>query len=474
MKEYDMIVIGTGSAMNFISPVIERGQKIKVAIIDKDEPGGICLTRGCIPSKLLLYPAELVREIENAAKFGIDVELKSVGFSKVMERMRSKISNDINMLRRGLSSNPGVDYYQDVAEFVAPYTMKVGNETITSMMIFLCTGSKPGIPPVKGLEEAGYLTSDTVLGMTELPESIGIMGGGFIAAEYAHFFSAMGSKVTIIGRNPRFLHDEEPEISEVAKKEMSKYMDIITNHEVIEVHRAADGEKKIIAQERSSGKKMDLTAREILVATGRAPNTDILHPERGGIKTDDKGWIIVNEYFETSQPNVWAFGDADGKHLFKHVANYESSIVYYNAFLKKRVKANYHAVPYAIFSYPEIASVGMKEKQAIEKYGEEGVLIGFYRYQDTARGEAMELEDYFVKVIVERHRSKILGAHIIGPHASILIQEIINLMYTPEQSFTPVINGMHIHPALSEVVERAFSSLMPPEHYRHVLEEQFQ
>ncbi|MCX9010558.1 MAG: dihydrolipoyl dehydrogenase [Candidatus Methanoperedens sp.] len=474
MKEYDMIVIGTGSAMNFISPIVERSPRIKVAIIDKDEPGGICLTRGCIPSKLLLYPAELVREIENAAKFGIGVELKSVDFRKVMERMRSKISNDINMIRRGLSNNPNVDYYQDIAQFTAPYTMKVGNETITSKMIFLCTGSKPEIPQVKGLEDTGYLTSDTVLRLTELPESVGIIGGGFIAAEYAHFFSAMGSKVTIIGRKPRFLHNEEPEISEVAKKEMSKYMDIITNHEVIEVQRAAGGEKKIIAQERSSGKKMDLIVKEILVATGRAPNTDILHPERAGIKTYGKGWIAVNEYFETSQPNIWAFGDANGKYLFKHVANYESGIVYYNAFLKKKIKANYHAVPYAIFSYPEIASVGMKEKEAIEKHGKRGVLIGFYRYQDTARGEAIEAEDYFVKVIVEKNTDKILGAHIIGPHASILIQEIINLMYTPEQGFAPVINGMHIHPALSEVVERAFSSLMPPEHYNHILREYFQ
>src|SRR5574341_2351483 len=178
MKEYDIIVVGTGSAMNFMSSVIEKSPKIRVAIIDKDEPGGICLTRGCIPSKLLLYPAELVREIESASKFGIDIELKSVDFTRVMERMRSKISDDINMIRRGLSNRPNVDYYQDAAEFTAPYTMKVGNETITSKMIFLCTGSKPGIPLVKGLEETGYLTSDTVLRMTELPESIGIMGGG--------------------------------------------------------------------------------------------------------------------------------------------------------------------------------------------------------------------------------------------------------------------------------------------------------
>lgn len=466
MKKYYAIVVGTGSAMNFVSAL--SGGKLKIAVIDKDEPGGICLTRGCIPSKLLLYPAEVVRAIGTAGKFGIDVELKNIDFKKVMERMRSKISEEISMIQEGLSKEPGIDYYHDVAEFVSPYTMKVGDETITSKMIFLCTGSKPSIPKVKGLEDAGYLTSDTVLKMTELPESIAIMGGGFIAAEYAHFFSAMGSRVTIIGRNPRFLPNEEPEVSMLAKKEMGKHMDIITNHEVIEV-QSADRKKKLTAQDRSSGRSLDVVADEVLVAAGRVPNTDILHPGRGGVRTDEKGWIVVNEYFETSQPNIWAFGDADGKYLFKHVANYESLVVYRNALQKKREKVDYHAVPYAIFSHPEIAAVGIKEKEAIERHGEENVLIGFYRYEDTAKGQAMEVKDCFVKVILEG-TGKILGAHIIGPHASILIQEIVNLMYTEEQSAVPIRRGMHIHPALSEVVERAFGSLMPPRHYHSVLE----
>ncbi|MCX9075633.1 MAG: FAD-dependent oxidoreductase, partial [Candidatus Methanoperedens sp.] len=256
MKEYYAIVIGTGSAMNFVSEIQSRAPEMKIAIIDKDEPGGICLTRGCIPSKLLLYPAELIRTIETAAKFGIDVEIKNIDFKWVMERMRRKISEEINMIREGLSSGADIDYYNEIAEFVAPYTMRVGSETITSKLIFLCTGSKPMIPQIKGLNDAGYLTSDTVLKMTELPESIGIIGGGFIAAEYAHFFSAMGSKVTIIGRNPRFLPDEEPEVSALAMREMSGHMDILTNHEVIEV--VGGGKKKIIARDRISGNEVNV------------------------------------------------------------------------------------------------------------------------------------------------------------------------------------------------------------------------
>jgi dihydrolipoamide dehydrogenase len=467
LKKYDLIVIGTGSGMNYVDSILAKNPGFKVAVIDKDDPGGICLTRGCIPSKLLLYPAELIRTIGTAGKFGIDVDLKSIDFNYIMDNMRSIISKDIASIRKGVSSDPNIDYYHDVAQFISPYTMKVGNKTITSKMIFLCTGSKTIIPKVKGLEEAGYLTSDSILKMTSLPPNIAIIGGGYIAAEYGHFFSSMGAKVLIIGRNKQFIPEEEPEVSLLAKREMSRFMDIFTDHEVIEVQKIADGKKKVIAE--SGTQKVDFIVDEIIVAAGRGPDHEILHPEKGRIKTDPEGWIVVNEYLETTQPGVWAFGDANGKFLFKHVANYESRFVFYNAILKKKFKVDYHAVPYAVFSYPEIAGVGMGEKEAIEKYGEENVLIGFEKYEDTGKGKAMDVKDYFVKVILEKNTQKILGAHIIGPYASILIQEIVNLMYTKEETSDPIIQGMHIHPALSEVVQRAFYSLMPPEHYHHVL-----
>jgi mycothione reductase len=470
MKEYDLMSIGTGSAMNIVEVMIQENPRMKVAVIDKDEPGGICLTRGCIPSKMLLYPAELVRTIERAREFGIEVDVRKTRFETVMERMRTLIYKDINMIRQGLSHSENIDYYPAVAEFVSPYKLKVGDETITSKMIFLCTGSKPVMPPIKGLEKVGYLTSDTVLKMNRLPDSIAIAGGGYIAAEYGHFFSAMGSKVTIIGRNPQFLKQEEPEVSALAKKELEKHMIILTNHEVREAEKTSTGKKRLIAVNRENEEETVISTDEILIATGRGPNTDVLHPERGGIETDERGWIIVDEYLETSQPNVWALGDANGRYLFKHVANYESLVVYYNAVLKRNVKVDYHAIPHAVFTYPEIGSVGLRENEAIEKYGKDNVLIGIQRYEDTAKGEAMGVKDDFVKVIVEKGTMRILGAHIIGPHASVLIQEIVNLMYTREQSAEPIINGMHIHPALNEVVERAFRSLMSPERYHHLIE----
>lgn len=467
MKEYDLIVIGSGSAMNIVDPMIQENPKIRIAVIDKDEPGGICLTRGCIPSKILLYPAELVRHVEEARELGVDASVKKIDFKKVMERMRTLIYKDIDQIREGLSSSPSIDYYHSTAEFTAPYMMKVNGTEIKSEMIFLCIGSKTIIPPIKGLDKISYHTSDSVLKLEELPESIAIVGGGYIAAEFGHFFASMGSKVTIIGRNPQFIPEEEPEVSALAKKVLGRHLTILTNNEAKEVRESSSGMKEVVARDRKTEKNTVVTAGEVMIATGRGPITDILHPERAGVKLTREGWIEVNDYLETSQPNIWAMGDADGKYPFKHVANYESIVVYYNAVLKRKVKVDYHAVPHAVFTYPEIASVGLGEKEAVQKYGAEKILIGFCKYEDTAKGEAMNVKDYFVKVIIAKETQKVLGAHIIGPEASILIHEIIAVMNTPEQTFEPISNMMHIHPALSEVVDRAFQTLYPVEHYHH-------
>ena len=470
MKKYDLILIGTGSGMEVVAAMTQENPNLRVAVIDKDAPGGICLTRGCIPSKLLIYPASVVRTVEKSREFGINTEIKSVDFKAVMKRMHSVIDRDVNMIRNAISQSKNIDYYTEQAEFTAPYTIKVGKETITSKLIFLSTGSRPSVPPIEGLQETGYLTSDTILEITQLPRNIAIIGGGYIAAEYGHFLSAMGAKVTIIGRNPQFIPEEEPEVSALAKKELQKYVTILTNHEVRKAETTSKG-KKLTAVDRYSKKGIEIVAEEILVATGRVPNTDILHPEKAGIKTDPKGFITADEYMQTSQPNIWVLGDADGKFLFKHVANHEAQIVYYNAVLKKKIKMDYHAVPHAVFTDPEIASVALREEEAIEKYGKGNILIGFYKYADTAKGEAMALKDDFVKVIVKRDTGQIIGAHIIGPEASVLIQEVINLMYTENQSLAPLTQAMHIHPALSEVVARAFQSFMTPDQYHHFLEE---
>lgn len=471
-KEYVAIVIGTGSAMNIIDSIL-RKYRGKVAVIDKDEPGGICLTRGCIPSKTLLYPADVVQTINKAGEFGIDAQINKVDFNQVMDRMRSHIYPEIEKIKRGLSQSKYIDYYPEPASFVEPYTLKVGDQLIKSDLILLCTGSRPLIPPIDGLEEVGYLTSRTVLQLKEKPDSLLIIGGSYIGLEYAHFFSSMGTEVTVAEMLPRILSIEEPEVSALLEKKLERNIDIKTGHKVVRAKKTASGQKELLAIPEEGATETSFTADEIMVASGRRSNSDILRPEKGGIETDDKGWIKVDEHLETTQSNVWAIGDATGRHMLKHVANYESTVVYYNAVLNRNVKVDYHAVPYAVFTHPEVAGVGMGEKEAIENYGEGNLVIGFQKFGDTVMGSAMNAEDYFAKIIIERETDKILGAHIIGPHASILIQEVVNLMYTSDQTSRPVFAGMHIHPSLSEVVERAFLNRMRVEQYHRKLMEEY-
>ncbi len=472
MKKYDVILIGTGSGLEISRAIVAGNSAAKVAVIDRDEPGGICLTRGCIPSKILLYPADLVRMIGHAPEFGIKAELGEISFHAVMKRMRMLIARDMAQIAASLSGSKNIDYYRDIAQFIGPGMLKVGLEIVGSDLILLCTGSRPAIPPIPGLKETGFLTSDTLLKLDRLPESIIVVGGGYIAAEYCHFFAAMGSDVTVIGRNPRFLPQCEPEISTLVQRELERYMPIHVNHEVTSVVRAASGLKTVTAVDRTTDTVRDFSAEEILVATGRVPNTDILHPEKGGVKVNEKGWIVTDGHRETSQPGVFAFGDATGRHMFKHMANYEAKVVYYNAVLKEEMTADDSIVPFAVFTEPETAAVGLREEEAIAAHGEENISIGFYLYEDTAKGLAIGVKDCFAKVIVDTGTNRILGVHIAGPDASVLIQEVVTLMTAKEPALASDISeSIHIHPAMTEVVDRACSNLMSVADYHHIMEE---
>jgi dihydrolipoamide dehydrogenase len=301
-----------------------------------------------------------------------------------------------------------------------------------------------------------YLTSDTVLQLQEAPKSLIIIGGGYIAAEYGHFFSAIGTKVTIIQRSPRLVPEEEPEVSYLLKEEMGKRMEIFTEYEATEA-KETNGTKSVFAKNLKDGQVKQFSAEALLIAAGRVSNSDILRPEKTGVELDKNGFIKANEYLETGKRNIWAFGDAIGKQMFKHVANYEAEIAWHNAIHDHKAKMDYSAAPHAVFSHPQIASVGLKEQEA-KQLGHK-ILVGRAEYKDTAQGLALGEPKGFVKVIVEHDTGKILGGHIIGPHASIIIQEIINAMVSEDKTFLPIIRAMHIHPAMPEVVQRAFANL---------------
>jgi mycothione reductase len=456
MEQFDVIVIGSGSGMLIASAAIEQG--LKVALVEHGKMGGTCINVGCVPSKMLIYPADIATIAKEASKLGVNATVNSVDFSNIMNRMHNLVNHDTGHQAAAVQATPEMTWFKETGEFISDYTMQVGANTISGKMVFIASGAHVALPPIEGMEKVDYLTSDTVLELKTQPKSIIIVGGGYIGMEYGHFFSAIGTKTTIIQRPNRVIPEEEPEISNLLQTEMSKRMEIYTGWEAMEAKQ--DGiTKTLVARNRQDGTVKEFQAEALMIATGRISNANLLKPEKTGVKLDDHGFIKVNEYLETSKKHIYAFGDAIGKQMFKHVANYEAGIVWHNANHDHNAQMNYLAAPHAIFSHPQVASVGLKEAEAKEqKYK---ILVGRAEYKDTAMGAAMGYTEGFVKVIVERETGKILGCHIIGAEASNLIQEVVNAMVTEHGDFGPIARGMHIHPALSEVVQNAFGNLQP-------------
>jgi len=456
MEHFDVLVIGSGSGMIVASTAVESG--FKTAIVDDGPMGGTCLNRGCVPSKMLIYPADVVTILKDAQRLGIRGTMESIDFNNIMNRMHNLVNKDSNSQAHAVRETPNLKWFNQRGEFTSDYTMQLGNETISGDKIFIVSGARPGIPKFKGIENVDYLTSDTVLTLQTPPENIIIVGGGYIGAEYGHFFSGIGTKTTIIQRPMRILPHEEPEISDLLKSELEKRIEIHTGHEVVETKK--EGNTKIVlAKNRNDGQLKEYRAETLMVAAGRIPNSDLLKLEKTGVKLDERGFVKTNQYLETSKKNIWAFGDAIGREMFKHVANYEAGIAWHNAVHDHKVEMDYSTAPHAIFTHPQVASVGLKEDEA-RALGYR-ILVGKAFYKDTAMGGAMGEPEGFVKVIVENGTGRILGGHIIGPEASSLIQEITNAMNTETRSYAQIVRAMHIHPAMSEVVQQAFGNLSP-------------
>jgi len=452
MRKYDVVVIGSGCGLSIVNEALAHG--LRVALVDKGPLGGTCPNLGCIPSKMLIFPADRIAEVQEAKKLGIETDIRDIAFKSIMERMRKVVLEDREHLRRGLSNVDNLDFYEGQGHFVDDYAVEVNREKVKGDKIFIASGSRPLIPPIKGLESVGYLTNETVLQLTERPETLIIVGGGYVAVEYGHFFAAMGTKVTIVEMADRLVLSEEPEIAETLKNEMSRRMSVHTGVQA-EAVKSKGHDVTVVASDLASGGRREFTARSILMAVGRRSNADLLRVENTGVELDKRGFIKVDEYLETSKKNIFAVGDINGQQMFTHVANVEASLAADNAIHGSKAKMDYSAAPHAVYTHPQIASVGMTEEAARKAHK---VLVGRARYSDVAQGQAMMEETGFAKAIVEVDNGKILGFHIIGPYAPILIQEVINAM-----AFGGGINqiqaGMHIHPAITELIPNVLANL---------------
>lgn len=491
MEEFDLVVVGGGSGLSVLTMGLNLG--LKCALVEPDKFGGTCLNRGCIPSKILVYPADLIREAEHGKKVGITTKIEKIDWDLITKRVWAKI--DLNKgIEKGISARKRLTVYRGFGEFINDYEMKVtdkeGNDlgSFKAKKFVISVGGRSFVPPIPGLEEAGYVTSESFFG-EKYPKkpwkSLAIIGGGVIAVEFAHMFSAFGTDVTIVEMLPRLVSTEEPEVSEFLERNMGKSLKILTNNRAIRV-RTENGLKVLTVKNSDTGEEQDIKAEEILVATGRRSNTDTLKPQKSGVDMNERGWIKTNEFIETTKENIWCVGDVNGLYQFRHKANYELKVLKKNIFSGEKHQVDYSSVPWAIFTYPQIGHVGMTEAQAIEKGHE--IYVGKHYYHEIAKGYAMGFEDKadddgFCKLIVDKSY-KILGAHVIGPSAAVLVQQFVYLMnagYTCVESdeadfdilpkhlracpeggtVSPIQNSMIIHPSLNELIAWTLGTLKP-------------
>ncbi len=493
MKDYDIVVIGSGAGLMVLEEALNHG--LNCAMIEKAKLGGTCLNKGCIPSKMLVYPADLVREIEASNKVGINTGQPKVDWDTVSRRMWEQI-NFHQKIEENLQHIPNLTLYKGAGTFTGPDSMAVHygdgrpDDIICGKKFVIAAGARTFIPAVEGLENAGHVTSETFFG-EKFPKrpwkSLVLIGGGAISAEFAHIFSAFGTKVTVIERSGRILSKEEPEISEFIAKQFAKNgVDVLTDNSVVSVSQ--DRSMKYVTVENALTKiKTTVACEEIFVASGVRSNADFLSLDKAGVKVDQRGWITTNSYLETSRENIWALGDINGKYQFRHKANHEAQVLIQNLFGGEGKKeVSYDSVPWTIFTHPQVAHVGMTEKELKDK----GIPYHTAKnhYSEVVGGRAMGYRDGdgdngFVKMLVGENK-KILGVHIVGPQASVLLQPFVYLMNEgyqcgkkPRQvanakqidglrilcpqigTYAPINDSMVIHPSLNELTAWVFEKL---------------
>jgi dihydrolipoamide dehydrogenase len=452
MQTFDLMVIGTGSGLEVSSDAAAMG--LSVAIVENGPFGGTCLNRGCIPSKMLIHCADVMETIHRASLFGINATVQGLDWQFIVRRATDTVDSDAQAIEDGNRDHPNITVFKGDGRFVTEKTLEVNGERIGAETIVIAAGSRPSIPSIPGISDVPYLTSDEALRLPRQPERLAIIGGGFIGAELAHFFGSLGTEVTIIQRGPLLAPREDEDVARRFTEVYQRKFNVLLNANVVRASRAGDD---IALEVVTNGDTQAVTADALLLAAGRVPNTDLLEVSNTGVGVNSQGFVEVDEYMETSVSCIWALGDIVGKYLLKHSANLEAAYAAHNMFNPhNKVAVDYHAMPHSIFASPQVAGVGLTEQTAREQ--NVSYVTATYNYQDTAYGSSIEDQDGFVKVLANHETREILGCHIIGSDASMLIQEAVNAMRM-RLSTDAITQSIYVHPALPEVVQRAFGSL---------------
>lgn len=447
-RHYDVLVIGSGGGTKLSTPASKLG--LKAAIIEKDRLGGTCLNRGCIPSKMLIHPAEVAHIIDTADRYNIRSKGWDIDFGDLVRRVAKEIDEESDSILPAYRANENLDYYHGKAHFTGPNSVHARGFDLTADKIYIACGSRPYIPPIKGLEGTPYMTSTELLRQDKQPEKLIVIGGGYIACELAFYMSALGTETHMIARSI-LLRGQDDEVREHFEERFATRLNLHMHHAT----HAVDYKDGIFTVEVSGpdGKRYSLEGDGLLVATGIVPNSDTLNLEACGVETDAYGYIKVDDHLRTNVPGIWALGDVVGNYLFRHSVNLEGEYLFRTTIEDPCDEAiDYGAMPHAVFSSPQVAGVGETE-QDLKARGIDYV-VGKRRYAQSAMGMALRSDEGFVKLLVERGSRKILGCHIIGHEASVLLHQVITLMQM-KGTLDDLLATTFIHPALNEIVRNA-------------------
>lgn len=455
MRHFDLCIIGSGSGNSIPD---ERFADQQIAMVERGVFGGTCLNVGCIPTKMFVYPADLAASPTQAERLGVELQLNKVRWSEIRDRIFGRIDPIAEGGEQWRASNPNVSLFRAEAHFTGLKTLDTGTgETITADRFVIAAGSRAIIPEIRGIDDVTVHTSDTVMRLPELPESMIIIGGGFIAAEFAHVFSAFGTQVTILNRSKALLRAEDRDVSERFTRLMSEQVDVQLGRTFTSVERL-EGDRVRVTTADEYGTESHTEADVLLVATGRISNADTLQLDVTGVEVDDQGNVVVDDHQLTTAAGIFALGDVSSPHQLKHVANHEMRVVQHNLLHPdSMVRSDHRFVPHAVFSEPQVASVGLTEQQAEEQ----GIryVSAIQDYGSVAYGWAMEDTDHFAKLLSDPRTGQLLGAHLIGPQASSLIQPLIQAMSFGLSAHEMARGQYWIHPAMAELVENALLAL---------------
>ncbi len=449
MEQFDIIIIGSGGGTKIGRPAADLG--FKVALIEKEAMGGTCLNRGCIPSKMVIHPADQIHHIRHSKNINIDADPNAqIQFKQLIERVTETVDDISEGLAPPYEEHPNIELIRGEAAFTGDHSVAVNGRELSAERIFIAVGTRPQIPNIPGLDGTPYMTNREALRNTELPDRMIVIGAGYIGCELGHAYSTAGTDVHFIVRS-ELIRREDHEIKEEFRKVFAQNNTLHEGYVPKKVQH--DGGLFTVTLCHKDGSERILKAEALLVATGVVPNTERLGIEHTGINLDDDGFIPVDGQLQTSVPGVYAMGDCNGNYFFRHTVNWEGEFLMRVLFEGPSNEIiDYGTVPHAVFTYPQVAGVGKTEDELIAD--ETDYVRGYTRYIHTAMGMARQSDHGFVKILIGRKDKKILGAHIIGDEASNMIHMLIALMYK-QGTLDDLLNMIYIHPALPEAVRDA-------------------